>query len=70
MKTFYAVTAGCYSDYHIVTITDNKEQADNIVKIYSGSGWNSNTQVEEFLIVNQKTKHSMKYSMKQMEVIM
>lgn len=48
MKTFYAVTAGCYSDYHIIAITDNKERADNIAKIYSDDGWNSDTQVEEF----------------------
>lgn len=48
MKTFYAVTAGSYSDYHIIAITDNKERADNIAKIYSDNGWNSDTQVEEF----------------------
>ena len=48
MKTFYAVTAGRYSDYHIIAITDNKEHADNIAKIYSDDGWNSDTQVEEF----------------------
>lgn len=48
MKTFYAVTAGCYSDYHIVAITDSKERADNIAKIYNGDGWNSDTEVEEF----------------------
>lgn len=30
MKTFYAVTDGDYSDYHIIAITDNKERAENI----------------------------------------
>lgn len=34
MKKFYAVTAGCYSDYHIVTITDNKENAERIAAAY------------------------------------
>lgn len=48
MKTFYAVTAGDYSDYHIIAITDSKERADNIVKIYNNNGWNCNAQVEEF----------------------
>ena len=35
MKTFYAVTDGDYSDYHIVAITDNKERAENIKKLYT-----------------------------------
>ena len=35
MKTFYAVTDGDYSDYHIIAITDNKERAENIKKLYS-----------------------------------
>ena len=37
MKTFYAVTDGDYSDYHIIAITDNKERAENIKKLYSGN---------------------------------
>ena len=49
MKKFYAVTAGCYSDYHIIAITDNKERADNIAKIYRDDGWNAEPQVEEFV---------------------
>lgn len=28
MKTFYAVTAGGYSDYHVIAITDSKESAE------------------------------------------
>lgn len=31
----YAVTAGEYSDYHIVTILDNKEKAKKFVEIYN-----------------------------------
>ena len=34
MKKFYALTAGCYSDYHINTITDNEEQAKRIAVAY------------------------------------
>lgn len=49
MKKFYAVTAGEYSDYHIIAITDNKERADNIAKIYRDDCWNYGTQVEEFV---------------------
>ena len=46
MKTFYAVTDGDYSDYHIVAITDNKERAENIKKLYSGEY--SEPMIEEF----------------------
>lgn len=34
MKKFYAVTKGIYSEYHIITITDNKENADRIAAAY------------------------------------
>ena len=37
MKTFYAVTDGDYSDYHIIAITDNKERAENIKKLYGNN---------------------------------
>ena len=46
MKTFYAVTDGDYSDCHIIAITDNKERAENIKKLYSG-GY-SEPIIEEF----------------------
>lgn len=46
MKTFYAVTDGDYSDYHIIAITDNKERAENIKKLYSGKY--SEPMIEEF----------------------
>lgn len=46
MKTFYAVTDGDYSDYHIIAITDNKERAENIKKLYSGEY--SKPMIEEF----------------------
>jgi hypothetical protein len=47
MKTFYAVTDGDYSDYHIIAITDDKERAENIKKLYSTG--NSEPMIEEFL---------------------
>lgn len=56
MKTFYAVTAGSYSDYHIIAITDSKERADNIAKIYSGNGWNADARVEEFFDSESKNE--------------
>lgn len=31
----YVITAGCYSDYHICAVTDNKVSADNLKKLYS-----------------------------------
>lgn len=46
MKTFYAVTDGDYSDYHIIAITDNKERAENIKKLY-GDNY-SEPMIEEF----------------------
>ena len=49
MKIFYAVTDGDYSDYHIIAITDNKERADNIAKIYRDDGWNAEPKIEEFV---------------------
>lgn len=67
MKTFYAVTDGDYSDYHIIAITDNKERAENIKKLYSGNY--SEPMIEEFLMANQKMKHYMMYGIKQMVVI-
>jgi len=68
MKTFYAITDGDYSDYHIIAITDDKERAENIKKLYT-TNW-SEPMIEEFLTVNQKTKRSIVYGMTQMEVIM
>lgn len=46
MKTFYAVTAGDYSDYHIIAITDNKERAENIKKLYENDYYKP--MIEEF----------------------
>ncbi len=46
MKIFYAVTDGDYSDYHIIAITDNKERAENIKKLYGGN--HSEPMIEEF----------------------
>ena len=46
MKTFYAVTDGDYSDYHIIAITDNKERAENIKKLYRSNY--SEPMIEEF----------------------
>ena len=36
MKTYYAVTEGEYSDYRIITITEDKEKAGRIAAAYDG----------------------------------
>lgn len=54
MKTFYAITDGDYSDYHIIAITDNKERAENIKKLYSGEY--SEPMIEEFFDSESKDK--------------
>lgn len=37
MKLLYAVTKGDYSDYHIITLTADKEAAKKIAKRFSGT---------------------------------
>ena len=32
----YVITAGCYSDYHICAVTDDKKSAENLRLLYSG----------------------------------
>lgn len=36
MKTYYAITDGDYSDYHIIAITDNKDPLGIAVSIMAG----------------------------------
>jgi hypothetical protein len=43
---FYAVTKGEYSDYHIITITTNKEKAEFLAKRFSDK-WDE-AKVEEY----------------------
>lgn len=45
--TFYAVTKGSYSDYHIITITTDKEKAEFLAKKFS-DGWGE-ARVEEYI---------------------
>lgn len=42
-KMFYAITAGKYSDYHIIAITDDKARAEELNRVIPGSN------IEEFL---------------------
>ena len=49
-KTFYSLSTGCYSDYQIVDITDNKERAEKLQRLYN---WNRDddwdkVRIEEF----------------------
>lgn len=48
MKTYYAVTAGDYSEYHIVAITDNKETAERIMDLYNRRNKWSTADIEEY----------------------
>ena len=41
-KMFYAITAGEYSDYHIIAITDDKARAEELNRVIHGSN------IEEF----------------------
>lgn len=41
-KMFYAITAGKYSDYHIIAITDDKARAEELNRVIPDSG------IEEF----------------------
>lgn len=50
-KTFYALTTGCYSDYQIVDITDNKERAEKLQRLYNWGRENyecDKMRIEEF----------------------
>ena len=50
-KTFYALTTGCYSDYRIVDITDNKERAEKLQRLYNWGRENyewDKMRIEEF----------------------
>ena len=50
-KTFYALTAGCYSDYRIIDITDNKERAEKLQRLYNWGRENyewDRMRIEEF----------------------
>ena len=41
-KMFYAITAGEYSDYHVIAITDDKARAEELNRVIPNSG------IEEF----------------------
>lgn len=43
----YAVTKGDYSDYHIITLTEDKEAAKKIAKMFSNGEWDK-AKVEEY----------------------
>ena len=42
----YVITKGCYSDYRICAVTEDKERADALVKLFSDSF--DNAQIEEY----------------------
>lgn len=44
--TVYVITKGCYSDYHICTVTLDKNKAEKLAKMYSDSY--DNARVEEY----------------------
>lgn len=47
MKTYYVVTKGCYSDYHIVGVTDDKERAEHLKKFFTTD--DEPAEVEEYI---------------------
>lgn len=48
MSKLYAVTAGEYSDYHIITICSNKEKAEQICKLYNRGDPYYDASIEEY----------------------
>ena len=48
MSKLYAVTAGEYSDYHIITICSNKEKAEQICKLYNRGDLYYVASIEEY----------------------
>lgn len=47
MKTYYAITSGCYSDYHVIAITDDRKKAEHFCEIYNKTNRES-ADIEEF----------------------
>lgn len=45
-KTYYVITMGDYSDYHIVAVTEDKSKAEKISKMYSTE--HGPCQIEEY----------------------
>ena len=47
MKTYYVVTKGCYSDYHIVGVTDDKDRAEHLKQFFTTD--DEPAEVEEYI---------------------
>ena len=53
MKKVYIVTQGDYSDYHIVAVFDNKEEAQKVVNtLETIKPYYNEAQIEEYTILN------------------
>ena len=35
MKTYYAITSGIYSNYHVIAITDDRKKAEHFRKVHN-----------------------------------
>ena len=47
MKTYYAITSGCYSNYHVIAITDDRKKAEHFCEVYNETNRES-ADIEEF----------------------
>ena len=47
MKTYYAITSGIYSNYHVIAITDDRKKAEHFRKVYNETNRES-ADIEEF----------------------
>lgn len=47
METYYAITSGCYSNYHVIAITDDRKKAEHFRKVYNETNRES-ADIEEF----------------------
>lgn len=48
MAKVYVITKGCYSDYHICSVTLDKEKAESLRVLFDGSNSRDETRIEEF----------------------
>lgn len=48
-KTYYVVTSGDYDEYRIIGITENKEYAESLQKVYEYENHIDGARIEEYI---------------------
>lgn len=57
----YVITKGCYSDYHICGVTDNKDKAEFLVEKYSNNWGEAQIEVYDTELSNKMLEYSYMY---------